>query len=82
METEMMLIETTISDKAVRMRFADAVGEEWMEFSFPLAVMRQAQTLRDPPTQVLAEVQRVALRHARDAIGHEMKRLAAIAGDP
>jgi hypothetical protein len=50
----MKLIETTITDKSVRMRYADnedaAAASEWIDFQVPLAKLEHAEktALGDP----------------------------------
>jgi hypothetical protein len=82
------LIETTVSETAVRMRCADdtdpAKATQWIDFRVPLADLKrpagqQSQALGNPEVQFLAEVQRSALRYARDVIGAETQRLADLA---
>ena len=82
----MKLIQTTISEISVRLRYADnedaAKATQWMDFQFPLSDLRNTEDptrqARQPSVQFLAEVQRSALRRARDVIGEETKRLVTL----
>jgi hypothetical protein len=80
----MKLIQTTISETTVRLRYADnedaAKATQWMDFQFPLSDLRNPEDptrpLGHPRVRFLAEVERSALRHARGVIGEETKRLS------
>ncbi len=80
----MKLIATTITETAVRMRFADAEDEtratKWIDFQVPLDGLKLPSDtgLGDPETHFLATVRQAALRYARDIIGDETRRLASL----
>jgi hypothetical protein len=82
----MKLFETKVTDKAVRMRFADdgdpAKAEQWVEFQIPLADLKhphaQNHPLQDPEIQLVAELRLSALRAVRDVIGEEIQRLSGL----
>jgi hypothetical protein len=84
----MKLIETTILETTVRMRYADnadpAKATQWVDFQVSLSDLRnpsgQDLALGDPEVCFVAEVRRSALRHVRDVIGAETQRLATVAG--
>lgn len=82
----MKLIETVVTETAVRMRYADRPQDAtaWIDFQVPLAeLVHPAQTsvpLGDPERQLLAEVRLAALRHVRDVIGGETQRLQELRG--
>ena len=81
------LIETTVLETTVRMRYADDVdpakATQWIDFQVPLAELQSPNgrvELGDPESRYLAEIRLAALRHARDVIGAETQRLSNLAG--
>jgi hypothetical protein len=84
----MQHIETTISDTAIRMRFADhadpAQAKEWFAFEVPIGSKLTLPShsgdipLGELPTRLLASIQLAALRYVRDLIGEETQRLASL----
>ena len=84
----MMLIETSVSDKSVWMRFADtsdcAKAAHWIDFQVPLSELKVPAgsgtevLLGDPELQLLSEVRLAALRYVRDVIGAETRRLSGL----
>ena len=86
---KLSLIETTVSEYSVRMRYADKTDPTkalaWIDFCFPLGDLvhpdsRDGQPLGDPEKQYLGEIRLAVLRAARDLIGAEIQRLSALAG--
>jgi hypothetical protein len=82
----MTLIETIVSETSIRMRYADhedpVRATQWLDFKVLIADLKspdQHNLLGDPETRFLAEVRLAALRHARDIIGDETKRLSNLA---
>jgi hypothetical protein len=84
----MKLIETTVLETTVRMRYADnadpAKAKEWFAFEVPIAPLSLPShsgdiALGDHHTRLFASVQLAALRYVRDAIGEETQRLAGLA---
>jgi len=79
----MKLIETAISGKMVRMRYADDNPEEatqWFEFQIRLQAIGSRPGGPDQPIpefglQYLEQLHRAALLRARDAINDELDRL-------
>lgn len=82
----MKLIETTVLESSVQMRFADDAdrekASEWIEIRVPTDSLRDpfagASPLGDLDKRLLAEVRLVALRYARDVIGDETQRLSEL----
>ena len=81
----MKLIETTVLEKMVRMRYADNVdpvkATQWIDFQVPLALLELPSVngdhpLGDPESRYLGSIQQAALRYARDLIGAETQALA------
>jgi hypothetical protein len=83
----MKLIETTVLETTIRMRYADdadpAKATQWIDFQVNLAdlVLPDApdQKLGDLESHYLAVIRQAALRYARDTIGAETQRLARLA---
>ena len=84
----MQLIETTVTETSVLMRFADnadrSQATEWIDFAVPVAGLTlQGQNgdipLGDIQMRHLASIRLAALRHARGVIGDEIHRLSQIA---
>jgi hypothetical protein len=84
----MHLIETMISETAVRMRYADqpepARATEWVDFQVKLADLMvptdPGELLENPESHYLATIRLAALRRARDVIDGENERLLSLAG--
>ena len=85
----MKLIETTILETTVRMRYADNAdptkAKEWFAFEVPIAPLTLPSasgdhSLGDHHIRHLASIQQAALRYVRDAIGEETQRLASLSG--
>jgi hypothetical protein len=86
----MRLVETTIANATVRMRYADhedlAHATEWIDFRVKIADLAHPRArevgegLGDPDLQFLLEIRLAALRYARDTIGDETQRLQELAG--
>ena len=87
-ETSLKLIETTISEAAIRMRYADqadpAKATEWIDVQLLIADLsdpaNSQEPLGDPELQFLAENRLATLRRVRDVIGVEIQRLSVLAG--
>ncbi|MBZ0259291.1 MAG: hypothetical protein K8F90_01640 [Hyphomicrobiales bacterium] len=80
METSgLKLILTTVTETAVRMRYADhadpALATTWLDYQVPLETVRR----QDGKPPLLAEVQVKALLHARGIIGAETRVLEPLA---
>jgi hypothetical protein len=71
----MQHVETTISQHAIRVRYADAVNpadaEQWID----LRVKMSAAKVTEPEIQCLAELRVAALDHALQLIQAEIRRL-------
>jgi hypothetical protein len=82
----MKLIETTISETTVRMRFADnpdpAQAKEALEFAVPLATLRldEANLLGDPTRRTLGATQRAALYRVQVALGEAEQAISKTLG--
>jgi hypothetical protein len=80
----MKLIETIVTEKTVRMRYADnedaAKASQWIDFQVPLDKLEHADqtALGEPELRYLAQVRQAALRYARGVIGDETQRLASL----
>ena len=83
----MKLTETTLTETAIRMRYADsadpAKATQWLDFQVPLAGIALPagvgeEPLGDPERQLLAEVRLAALRYARGLIGDETRRISEL----
>ena len=84
----MKLLETTLTETTVRMRYADhadvSKASQWLEFQVPLAGMRlplshgEEEFGDDPDIRLLAEVRLAALRSLRLLIGEETRRLSQL----
>ena len=77
---------TTVSEKTVRMRFANEAdptqADSWFEFEAPLELLKHPNgrsDLGDPELQFLSEIRLAALRYVRDVIGDETRRLSELA---
>lgn len=81
----MKLVETSVTETAVRMRFADtpdaAKAKAWVDFQVPMAELTvlSGSPLGDPNTRRFSLVRLAALRHARSVIAQEMKALEGLA---
>jgi hypothetical protein len=79
----MKLIETTVLETTVRMRYANDAdptkATETMDFQFSLPSLKQpngdGKALGDPELQFLAEIEAAALLYAQSAINAEIVRL-------
>jgi hypothetical protein len=84
----MKLIETTILETTIRMRYADnadpAKATQWLDFQVPLSALIDPRTedhkLSDIQKRFLATIQQAALRHVRGLISDENTRLAPLSG--
>ena len=80
----MKLIETTISETAVHIRFSGEgdLPAEWIDIQIPLAKLESStaanRTLGDPRLQYVEEVQRAILRYARGVITDEIDALVSL----
>ena len=80
----MKLVETTISETAIRMRLADnadpAQAIEWIEFRAPLKPLMfdDQNRLGDPESRYLLATHQAALHRVRDAINAEIQRLTKL----
>ena len=83
----MSLVETTIGETTIQMRYADnpdaAKASVWIDFSMPIGELTLADSRGDIPlgdihTRQLATIQLAALRRVRDAIGEEIQRLSSL----
>lgn len=81
----MKLTETSVTETAIRMRFADDVdpakATQWLDFQVPLAGLLHPNNqveLVQPDLQFLGEVRRAALAYARGIIADETQRIAAL----
>lgn len=83
----MHLIETTITQTAVHMRYANDADRTkatyWIDFQVPLSDLKLPagqgeDALGDPQHRLLAEVQVGALRHVRGEVGAESQRLLGL----
>jgi len=74
----MKITETIVSKTTVRVRFSDGLDPsvEWMDFQVKLQDLETVGF----ELQYLGELQRAALRYARNAINAENERLVALAG--
>ncbi len=81
----MKLIETTVSETTVRMRYADnadaAKATQWVDIQVPIAglVRGSGTPLSDPSGLKLSITQATVLHAVQDLIGVEMSRLANLA---
>jgi hypothetical protein len=83
----MKLIETTVTETVVRMRYADdddsAKAKKWIDFQVPLAALSDPRTpghpLGDTDSRFLASVRLAALCYARDVISEEIQQLSRLA---
>lgn len=79
----MNLIETTISEKSVRMRYANNAdpieATEWIEIQVPISGLKTNadNTVDDPQTKRLAIIQRAALRYVQEILSGESQGLVA-----
>ena len=81
------LVETSISESAIRLRYADhsdpAQATEWIDLQVKLAPLLdpsdKKQPLGPPERHFLGGVQLAALFQAQDAINTEIRRLREIA---
>jgi hypothetical protein len=80
----MKLIETTILETTVRMRFADnadpAKAIEWLEFQVPLAALKVPDSEVELPLEklnarYLGSIRQAALQHARQIIAAEIPKI-------
>jgi hypothetical protein len=82
----MNLVETTIGESLVHLRFADDPNQSlfWIDIQVPLSELKspneQDQPLTNLDMQYLAEVRLAALQYARAIIGAETQRLSALVG--
>jgi hypothetical protein len=85
----MKLIETTVLETTIRMRYADnadpAKAKEWFAFEVPIGPLTLPTTSGDVAlgelhTRYFSSIQQAALRYVRDAIGDETQRLANLSG--
>ncbi len=82
----MKLIETTITESTVHMRYADNAdatkAKHWIDFQVPLdkLTLPPERPLGDPELQFLAEVRLAALRYVREVTFSENQRLSGLAG--
>jgi hypothetical protein len=85
----MKLIETTVLETTVRMRYADhsdpAKAKEWFAFEVPIAPLTLPASggdiaLGNHHIRHLGSIQQAALRYVRDAITDETQRLASLSG--
>jgi hypothetical protein len=85
----MKLLETTVLETTVRMRYADNADPTkavaWLAFEVPIAPLTLPTTngempLGDHHMRYLASIQQAALRYVRDVIGEETQRLASLSG--
>jgi hypothetical protein len=83
------LVETTISETTVRLRYANeneaAKSTEWIDIQVPLAELlvphtHQPTKIGNPEPYFVAEVRLAALHYVRDVIGAEIQRLGVVAG--
>lgn len=85
-EETMKLIDTTISEATVEMRFADhadpSSATEWIDFEVRVAALKHpndpSYELGDIDLQMVAEVRLAALHYVRDVIAAEIQRLAKL----
>jgi hypothetical protein len=79
----MKLIETTVSDTTVRVRFADnadtAKATQWIDLQVPVADLKHGSRtpLPNPETLVLGASQVAVLRFVRDLADAEISRLVS-----
>ncbi len=87
--SELNLIETTVSEAAIRLRYADAADTEkatsWIDIRVPVESLRYDASggngpLGDLDLQFLSEIRLAALRRVRAVVGDEIQRLVALAG--
>ena len=77
----MQLIETTVTDRAIRVRLADcgdpAKATEWIDCQLQLSGLKRASGTQAQNLGILdlRVVQQVALENARDALVAEIARL-------
>ena len=85
----MQLIQTTILQNSVRMRYADhadpAKATEWLDFQVPIEGLTLPNVDREVPlgdheSRFLGSIQQAALRRVRDLIGEETQALASRVG--
>ena len=82
----MQLIETTISEKAIRVRFADhadaAKATEWFEAQVVPGeyVFGELKLSEGPDRMPLGAIRLAALQRAQAVIADEMKRLSQLVG--
>ena len=74
----MKLIETTISETAIRVRLSDGSEDpkEWLDFQVPLSPLMsdEINRLGDPAVRPLSIIQRAALLYVQDVIDEEIQR--------
>ena len=79
----MKLIETSVTQTNVRMRYQDtrdpSMPDNWIELQVPLSMLKLPSNtpLGDPESHFLATVREVALRYVRDVFDAEIVRLEA-----
>jgi hypothetical protein len=79
----MNLIETTISEKSVRMRYADnsdpIKATEWIDVQVPVSGLKTSadNAVGDPQIKRLAIIQRAALRYVQEILSGESQGLVA-----
>ena len=80
----MKLVETTVTSKTVRMRFAEGADptkpNEWIDFQVPIGslTLPSETELGDPRLRRFALVQQAALRFVRDAISAEIQGISSL----
>lgn len=79
------IVETTVTEAAVRVRFADdadpAKAIEWLDLRFPVSKLESSKgnSLGDPRKRTLAAIHQAALLFAQDVIDAETEKIAALA---
>ena len=77
----MKIVETTISETSIRMRYADSSdplkATEWIDFQLKLSELKRPSgtKLGEPEPLHLAELRRAALQCVQDLLDNEIRRL-------
>jgi hypothetical protein len=81
------IVETTVYEATIHVRLADNADKlaaaEWVDLQCKISDLQHAgQSISEPKHLGLSELQRAALRNARDLIDAEIDRLAGRLGHP